>query len=104
MVSIQERVMMARVQYFVQPMDLKDFSVLFFLLKCVFHFSGDVSQPQVLIAVQSGPKNKELRNEVRRTWGGACKTVHQSWCSVIFVLGKVNSVQEACIKCFAITC
>ena len=21
-------------------------------------------------------------------WGGACKTVHQSWCSVIFVLGK----------------
>ena len=46
-----------------------------------------MSQPQVLIAVQSGPKNKELRNEVRRTWGGACKTVHQSWCSVIFVLG-----------------
>ena len=92
---------MVHVRYFVQPMDLKDFSVLF-LLKSVFHFSGDVSQPQVLIAVQSGPKNKELRNEVRRTWGGACKTVHQSWCSVIFVLGKVNSVQEACIKCFVV--
>jgi len=58
--------------------------------------AGDVSQPQVLIAVQSGPKNKELRSEVRRTWGGACKTVHQSWCSVIFVLGEFddNEVQS----------
>lgn len=55
--------------------------------------AGDVSQPQVLIAVQSGPKNKELRNEVRRTWGGACKTVHQSWCSVIFVLGEFDDYE-----------
>jgi len=55
--------------------------------------SNDVSQPQVLIAVQSGPKNKELRNEVRRTWGGACKTVHQSWCSVIFVLGEFDDYE-----------
>ena len=75
--------------YFAQPTDLKEFLVLFYLLKCELHFSGDVSQPQVLIAVQSGPKNKGLRSEVRRTWGGACKTVHQSWCSVIFVLGKL---------------
>jgi len=52
--------------------------------------ASDVSQPQVLIAVQSGPKNKELRSEVRRTWGGACKTVHQIWCSVIFVLGEFD--------------
>jgi len=55
--------------------------------------TNDVSQPQVLIAVQSGPKNKELRNEVRRTWGGACKTVHQSWCSVIFVLGEFDDYE-----------
>lgn len=50
-------------------------------------FPDDVSEPQVLIAVQSAPKNKELRQEVRRTWGGACQNIHGSWCSVIFVLG-----------------
>ena len=55
-----------------------------------FPFLDPVLYPQVLIAVQSGPKNKERRDEVRRTWGRACKTVHQSWCSVVFVLGEDN--------------
>ena len=50
-----------------------------------------MSQPQVLIAVQSAHKNLELRNEVRRTWGSACQTTHANWCSLIFVLGSAPS-------------
>ena len=62
----------------------------FFLKMYVVLFSDDASQPQVLIAVQSGPKNKDLRSEVRRTWGHACRTLHSSWCTVIFVLGQFD--------------
>lgn len=57
-------------------------------------FASDVSEPQVLIAVQSGPKNAKLRREVRSTWGSSCVTTHSSWCSLIFVLGTFNSSGE----------
>ena len=54
----------------------------------LFHFSDTVIYPQVLIAVQSAPKNTGNRDEIRRTWGKRCKTIHQDWCSLIFVLGR----------------
>jgi len=51
--------------------------------------SDDISNPQVLVVVQSAPKNKLLREEVRRTWGHACVTTHSSWCSLVFILGEL---------------
>ena len=42
----------------------------------------------MLVVVQSAPKNQLLREEVRRTWGHACVTIHSSWCSLVFILGK----------------
>lgn len=56
--------------------------------------ANDLSQPQVLIAVQSAPQNAKLRNEVRRTWGDTCRSIHQAWCSLIFVLGSLSSESE----------
>ena len=52
-----------------------------------FLITDDISNPQVLVVVQSAPKNKLLREEVRRTWGHACVTTHSSWCSLVFILG-----------------
>ena len=56
--------------------------------------TDDLSQPQVLIAVQSAPQNAKLRNEVRRTWGDTCRSIHQAWCSLIFVLGSLSNESE----------
>jgi len=55
--------------------------------------ASDLSQPQVLIAVQSAPQNTELRSEVRRTWGATCRTTHAAWCNLIFVLGSFSNPQ-----------
>lgn len=56
--------------------------------------ANDLSQPQVLIAVQSAPQNAKLRQEVRRTWGDTCRSIHQAWCSLIFVLGSFSDNEE----------
>ena len=59
------------------------------------NFSDDPSQPQVLVVVQSAPKNQLLREEVRRTWGHACVTIHSSWCSLVFILGeKIHALKN----------
>ena len=41
--------------------------------------------------IQSAPKNKNLRDEVRRTWGKSCVTTHNSWCSLVFILGQLSN-------------
>ena len=79
--------------------------------------SDDVFSPQVLIAVQSAPQNKyvlmystlrkayetnfftsihfrELRDEIRSTWGNACVTTHRSWCYLIFILGQIANPSD----------
>jgi beta-1,3-galactosyltransferase 1 len=56
--------------------------------------TDDPSQPQVLVVVQSAPKNQLLREEVRRTWGHACVTIHSSWCSLVFILGNLENPQD----------
>jgi len=53
--------------------------------------ADDVSNPQVLVVIQSAPKNKNLRDEVRRTWGKSCVTTHNSWCSLVFILGQLSN-------------
>ena len=57
----------------------------------IFIFLDDVSNPQVLVVIQSAPKNKNLRDEVRRTWGKSCVTTHNSWCSLVFILGQLSN-------------
>ena len=55
-----------------------------------YSISDDIYSPQVLIVVQSAPKNKLQRDEIRRTWGKSCVTTHNSWCYLIFILGHLT--------------
>ena len=55
------------------------------------YFLDDVSKPQVLVVVESAPNNQLLREEIRRTWGHACITNHESWCSLVFILGQLKN-------------
>ena len=89
---------------FGQKFDFSNSVLLFTFRKFLFNcnifinwlilITDDLSQPQVLIAVQSAPQNAKLRNEVRRTWGDTCRSIHQAWCSLIFVLGSLSSESE----------
>ena len=57
----------------------------------IFIFPDDVSKPQVLVVVESAPNNQLLREEIRRTWGHACITIYESWCSLVFILGQLEN-------------
>ena len=53
-----------------------------------------LDNPKILIMVQSAPKNYELRQEVRNSYGQSCKGKYSNWCHLIFIIGKSSNVSD----------
>lgn len=66
-------------------LDMADFKYLISKSECHFDSSNEVI-PNFIIAVNSNPLNKEMRQTIRDSWGNLEKNVH-----VLFFLGAVES-------------
>ena len=55
---------------------------------------GKVDKPQILVVVQSAPKNYELRQEVRNSYGQNCKNKYSDWCHLTFIIGELQNSND----------
>ena len=53
-----------------------------------------LDNPEILIMVQSAPKNYGLRQEVRNSYGQRCKAKYSNWCHLIFIIGKLSDISD----------
>ena len=62
--------------------------------KLEIRLEGKMDNPQILVVVQSAPKNYDLRQEVRNSYGQNCNTKYSDWCHLTFIIGELQNLND----------